>query len=730
MKYTITQNALHFSNQATKQPSNQATKQPSNQATKQRSFLLTCLLFLLLMKSSSQTGVINFYTPEISGHHYSFINSNPYLLNAEIGEIYSADSYYHDGLYLKVIFEGDNFSDYLNFSISVASPEISWALLPNIITSPYNIVKLNCPVGTTGYPFGAKIDKYPKIRITVTKKSSAPDELFTCKLIRLKMRLYNGNNECQPISPEKSLDIWVSNYSPIYNKSDFENNDKQNLSDDIWNTPDLMMKDNDFDDGREPFLPSRWNNDFRNISGQELGIATKPSLWNRYNFDMGYSHLEPMHSVATPQNPNYLYAHYLNRSCLTTPNDAELNMYWTIARLWEPWSQDWKNFNKPGSINNYVYFPKNSLDPNDKIPTGNEITINNINDYSSNSQSIILSSLGPGSAGLAVAKQWLVPNPVWFENQTKFSFFFNANKTAPAICLLAKIVEPWKVDDGLFFRPLPNSYDANIVDFVSKNNNVVTRNTFALNSVGGYLTRSKFSNNPVTRSGIMLIDNPLDKPVFGIAVKNGCKDVETCENLLDNGQINIHLDMLLWQRWLAAGAHGQNIQIVDQQIISITNNFYATLDSIHIYPGEKTFLAVEAEFFESNEPNANYVYNFDISPYTIDQNSIVGVPTIFKAIVLANPQIEQKHTGIEQITKSDFKVFPNPTNGNFYINVDGGNIEKASIYDLQGKLINTSCFDSISSRRQVNIDLKLNGIYFIEVIIDGKISRTKMVFNN
>ncbi len=177
------------------------------------------------MNSSAQTGVINFYTPHVSGHHYAFINPHGYCLNANIGEIYSGDGTYTGFPYLKVSFEGDNFADYLNFSISVSSPEQSWVLLSNIIYSPILMNHTGCPINTYGYPYGAKNGQYPKIRISVTRKSNAPDDLFTCKLIRLKMRLYNAGNNCDPISPEKSIDIWVSNFAPIFEKEDFENND-------------------------------------------------------------------------------------------------------------------------------------------------------------------------------------------------------------------------------------------------------------------------------------------------------------------------------------------------------------------------------------------------------------------------------------------------------------------------------------------------------------------------
>ncbi|MDZ4667820.1 MAG: T9SS type A sorting domain-containing protein, partial [bacterium] len=713
------------SNQATKQPSNQATKQPSNQ------FLLakSCIFLLIMLCSffaKSQTGVINYFTPNVNGHHYAFLNSKAIIWEAQIGEVWTADANYTGLPYLKVSFSGDNFNDYFSIKIIVESPQNPWAFY-NPIMDEINIPDQTIPA--RGIPYASKAGNYAKIRIRASRKPTAPDDAFSCKLITVHLECFKKyGNTVLSISPARAIDLWVSNYSPILNKVDFEDNTKQNLASSIWNTPDLFIKDNDNDNGIEPFDPIKWNNDFRNISGQELSVSQKPSIWNRYALDYQQNHLEPMHSIQNPPTANYMWAAIENRSCLATPQEASLKMFWTIARVWEPWTSDWNNyFSAPNSSsNNFVIFPTGSLDPDDKRPAGNEITITNRFNYASVSDPITVPVLSASMPAIITGKRWIVPNPVWYENQSKFSFFFNANKTKPAICLLAVLEEPWKNDNGLYFAPAPFDYNVNIIDFVSKNNNVATRNTFALNSIGGYLTRSLLNQNPVTKSGMLLIDNPHDHPSFGLVFRNAC-ETDSCNNFLENGQINIHLDMLIWQRWMAAGAHGQNVSIVSEQIISITNNNFATLDSIKIFPGERSYIALEAEFYENSKPITNYQYNFGISAYTQHPDSIGGVATTFQTFVLADPNIEQK-TSIPIITKQQVQLFPNPSNGNFTLSSDKENIKKVIIYDIAGKIVEEIEFALPAAKQEVSATLKLNGIYFIDVVLSKQIWRSKLVF--
>ncbi|MCG9879892.1 MAG: T9SS type A sorting domain-containing protein [Bacteroidia bacterium] len=681
------------------------------------------------IKTFAQTGVINLSTLMDGNEGYAHINSQAYVLDAKIGEIYTDDPSFTQYPYLKVDYTNFDFAAYFDVSFTVETAP-GGGVLGVANPAPLTQIPNPCVSGYMGYPYVAKSGGSAIIRIKITRKLSAPDNNFKCQSFQIKLRLFKKDNiDCATaISPERKLNIYVSDFSTVFNKADFENNENHTISGQIWNTPDLYFKDNDFDSGIEPFLPEKWDYKFRNISGQELGLAKDPSLWNRHNFDFNYTHQEPMHSIQSPPNPNYLYFEMYNRSCLATPQTASLNLYWTIARLWEPWSQDWLHFNRDGSEDNYIYFPNNSQQIIDKRPTGNEITIQNKLDYSSASEAREIPIVN-GNSPYASFVEWIVPNPVWYENQTKFSFFFNADKTAPAICMLSVLDEPWKDDGGLYYKPASTNYTANIVDFVSKNNNVATRNTFALNSVDGYLTRNRFNNNPSTRSGIMMIDNPHNKPAFGIVFRNKCTG-DTCENLLENGLIKIHLDMLVWQRWFNAGAHGQNITIIDEQIIGITDNEFATLDSINIYPGEKSYVAIEAEFFENSKPNLDYSYVFDLSPYVNHIDSSEGPATVFKTIVLADPLIDNKNTSFEKIEKNKFSIFPNPSTGNFTIQSHDDNIENITVTDLTGKSIFIQSFEDYTHRKNINLSHLKSGVYFLQVLTAGKLEIVKIVIAN
>ena len=684
-------------------------------------FSLSSILF-----ATAQTGVINLSTPMDGVEGYAHINKNALIINAKIGEIYTDDPAFNNYPYMMVEFDNYNWTAYHDVTFTVETVAGGWVPgAPN----PAPLWPIEQPCSSFGYPYKAKSGASAIIRIKITRKSNAPNNNYRCQSFQIKMRLYKKYNiDCDiPISPERKLNIYVNDFSPVYNKVDFENNTNHVLSGQIWNTPDLFFKDNDLDLGMEPFLPEKWGYNFRNISGQELGLATDPSLWNRHNFNLNYTHQEPMHSIQNPPNPNYLFFELYNRSCVATPQSASLNLYWTIARLWEPYTQDWLHFNRDGSEDNYIYFPNNSQQIIDKRPAGNEITIQNKIDYSSASEAREIPIVS-GNSPYASFVEWIVPNPVWYENQTKFSFFFNADKTAPAICVLSVLNEPWKNDGGLFYKPAATNFTANIVDFVSKNNNVATRNTFALNSAGGYLTRNRLNNNPSTRSGIMMIDNPHNKPAFGIVFRNKCIG-DTCDNLLEHGLIKIHLDMLVWQRWLNAGAHGQNITIFDEQIIGITDNEFATLDSIQIYPGEKSYLAVEAEYFDDSRPNLNYNYIFDIAPYVNHLDSSEGPATVFKTIVLADPLIDNKNTAIAKVEKEGFSVFPNPTNGDFVLQSNDRNIESVKIANLSGQLIFEENFTGFSKRQNVSLSGVENGIYLIQVHSNNKIETKKIVIS-
>ena len=72
--------------------------------------------------------------------------------------------------------------------------------------------------------------------------------------------------------------------------------------------------------------------------------------------------------------------------------------------------------------------------------------------------------------------------------------------------------------------------------------------------------------------------------------------------------------------------------------------------------------------------------------------------------------------GVENLLSEDLiKIFPNPNNGNFNLEVDDLKIESVEVFDLQGKLF----FQKITRKNQPSVSVNLkyapNGIYFVKV---------------
>jgi hypothetical protein len=77
-------------------------------------------------------------------------------------------------------------------------------------------------------------------------------------------------------------------------------------------------------------------------------------------------------------------------------------------------------------------------------------------------------------------------------------------------------------------------------------------------------------------------------------------------------------------------------------------------------------------------------------------------------------------------------VFPNPTNGNFSVNVKSENANsnnQLTIYNVVGKVIVKKNLENTSGNFSDKIDLSAypNGMYFIEVSVDGKKSTSKLI---
>jgi hypothetical protein len=446
-----------------------------------------------------------------------------------------------------------------------------------------------------------------------------------------------------------------------------------------------------------------------------------------------------MHSIQTPiPNTNYLNYTVRNRSCATTET-SNLHLYWTIARMHEYWAHDWKNFSRGAHYadNKVVY------SGSDK-PLGNEITITDPFDYGSAASDISI----PGIAGGGTytnRKAWVVPNPDWYKNGSyagQYPIQFSSANSNPVICLLARLDEPWKTENGYVVNPSETD-KTDIVYYAKANNNVVTKNSFILNSLDGYIWQPA-SGNPRSRSGEIIVNPPIganpDPIHIGIIRDTLVYDSVTPPDFTQHGQVNLYLDILLWNRWVEGGMVGENIEVIDDQFIKVTNSNFAKLENIQLYEGEMSKIAIETEYFEANPPETDYDYSFAFGSLDLSTNTLLGSPTIFEAAVLSTPTIDEG--GGEYLTSvvtkkvsdnTNFNIYPNPTRNYVYVNFKADNNDSydIKIMDMSGKTIQTISKDFKVGTNVFKLDLQefKEGIYLIN-LSNGSLSYTKRLAVN
>lgn len=481
----------------------------------------------------------------------------------------------------------------------------------------------------------------------------------------------------------------------------------------LINNVDLFLQDNPNDRGDEPINSNDWNGSYETITQSQ-------DINNRNNYVVNTTHLNPMHSIATPTpNANYLNFTIRNRSCVQAPS-SELHLYWTIARTHEPWSHDWTNFNASP-----FYFDNKIIYQGLNYPLGNAISISNPLDYASAENVIPVASL-PAGGSVTMNYPWIVPNPVWYTKGTysgAFPLQMSRINSNPVICLLARLDEIGKPNNGYHWNPALTD-NTDIVDYARANNNVVTRNTYILNSSNGYKRGEVNATIPRSSVGEIIINprpganpNPINIGFVRNGLNNNSESVIQQPDFTMYGQVNIYLDKLIWDRWMMGGMEGENIEVVDDQQIKITNPNYASLSNIQLNENEFGWIGVETEYYTSSTPVSDFEYVFSVgelnSNNTINSRKLVGSPTTFFATVLSTPKFESdtdsvnvRPLNIKNDNSNSLKLFPNPAGEVLYINSNftSGNLQ-LYIYDLYGKLILFKNELTIQGQNSLKLDI-------------------------
>ena len=137
-------------------------------------------------------------------------------------------------------------------------------------------------------------------------------------------------------------------------------------------------------------------------------------------------------------------------------------------------------------------------------------------------------------------------------------------------------------------------------------------------------------------------------------------------------------------------------------------------------------------YYQDNALEVNLGYNLSGDVYDLNNDGKID-------IVLGNESgginilygdgfvgIDDQHPSFQSSNKSGLSVFPNPTDGEFNIqlsNFKEGNNYQIKIFDLVGKLILSKSINQEITRLDINQQNK--GIYFIQLLTDGKVSRSE-----
>ncbi|HCS19126.1 MAG TPA: hypothetical protein DIW47_00940 [Bacteroidetes bacterium] len=132
-------------------------------------------------------------------------------------------------------------------------------------------------------------------------------------------------------------------------------------------------------------------------------------------------------------------------------------------------------------------------------------------------------------------------------------------------------------------------------------------------------------------------------------------------------------------------------------------------------------------------PEAGYP-DFDITTLLLDQTSkrlyVMGEPNdgasdfMFAYAVFTGEFAIPDNTGLITTAKS-MEIFPNPTSGSLYVNMELSGNERMLVVDMQGRIVmNEAATNSIT----LNQDLE-NGVYFLKLISNNETYTAKVVVN-
>lgn len=136
-------------------------------------------------------------------------------------------------------------------------------------------------------------------------------------------------------------------------------------------------------------------------------------------------------------------------------------------------------------------------------------------------------------------------------------------------------------------------------------------------------------------------------------------------------------------------------------------------------------------FWFTKQNRIDWIFSAKCLYFTLKLIEITIKQNVISFLTLIEKQFNIRNNNV--IKSNMIYVFPNPTTGNFKINLANFKSQDAIIliFNNEGRLIYHKKFQEINDNSQLNIDLERNvpGLYNLQVLIDRKIFYQKLIVN-
>ncbi|GEM_PF-1860816 len=488
-------------------------------------------------------------------------------------------------------------------------------------------------------------------------------------------------------------------------------------------TWDLRMKDNDNDNGSEPFDP--FDDDlFRSTDIWNKLSDTDPMFWDDGEHDA------PDH-VTVDENTNKLMVRIENHGC-TESESVPLRLFWTRARFPEYWEEHWIY-----SLSDNV--ETSAQPPFDDVAAGSEITIVNptmADPYNDNQDPFMVPPLTPNQVWPMTfnddAVDWYPPNPADFDASNGQMLGLGR----PIICLLAILNEKSSAKDPITWEPTTTQQP--IKDYVRNNNNVITRNTHMVDdqtfivAPGNGTWNYGFSTMGVTHNPQPDEEGNTEGPITTTICLEQLP-TSYADDYLDYGTIELGMTDDLFNSWQSGGEQEVNLPEIDPGLFDLQANT-GCVSNIVVDPGMSEQVGVRFWGDESNLPTQDLEYTFKLS--ISRSNGTQEVSCLLDITMPANSPLGGSKREIEytvrEVAKERVLIFPNPANDLLHLRFPSTDLTESATFDMEvlnmaGQVVMSQNTLEMNADHKISIQDLDHGVYLMSITAAGETSVHRVV---